>query len=75
MGKGTLGTWRFPTSAWVAGLIKPVQSPDAVLETKINRPYLLEPKSQRKRFIIKQPVNFRLTGPICARALNFRISD
>ena len=32
VGKGTLGTWRFPTSAWVAGLIKPVQSPDAVLE-------------------------------------------
>jgi hypothetical protein len=35
VGKGTLGTWRFPTSAWVAGLIKPVQSPDAVLETRL----------------------------------------
>jgi hypothetical protein len=38
VGKGTLGTWRFPTSAWVAGLIKPVQSPDAVLETALYRP-------------------------------------
>src|SRR5215813_12596352 len=35
VGKGTLGTWWFPTSAWVAGLIKPVQSPDAVLETRL----------------------------------------
>jgi hypothetical protein len=35
VGKGTLGTWRFPTSAWVAGLIKPVQSPDDVLETRL----------------------------------------
>src|SRR6266852_2538809 len=35
VGKGTLGTCRFPTSAWVAGLIKPVQSPDAVLETRL----------------------------------------
>jgi hypothetical protein len=35
VGKGTLGTWRFPTSAWVSGLIKPVQSPEAVLETRL----------------------------------------
>jgi hypothetical protein len=35
VGKGTLGTWRCPTSAWVAGLIKPVQWPDAVLETRL----------------------------------------
>src|SRR5262249_32192433 len=31
VGKGTLGTWR----SNVSGLIKPVQSPDAVLETRL----------------------------------------
>ena len=35
LGKGALDTWRFPLSAWVAGLIKPAQSPDAGLETRL----------------------------------------
>ena len=35
LGKGALDTWRFPPSAWVAGLIKPAQSPDAGLETRL----------------------------------------
>jgi len=29
----------------------------------------------REALGLRLPVNFRLTGPICARALNFRISD
>jgi hypothetical protein len=35
LGQGALDTWRFPPSAWVAGLIKPAQSPDAGLETRL----------------------------------------
>ena len=35
LGKEALDTWRFPPSAWVAGLTKPAQSPDAGLETRL----------------------------------------
>ena len=35
VGKGTLGTWRFSLQRGRAGLIKPVKSPDAVLETRL----------------------------------------